>query len=230
LSSNCEIEEQSQKKDSAIPAILITIGLILLLLYAILKSAIFRKGLRPYKIVMSAYNYGGRLPEFYESWMRDYADRILMIDDSSPDNTVEVARSLGLEIWEKAVNLRKPATLRHAIRHLEQSIDTIVLMDPDTKIIDRESFERALYQFQQSGADASSVQLMPSNTDNLVSRCTPNGGAEKLDHSKSFHSNGPKNKNFELILKSVIFHLCTQFSPNNNGGKSNAEDFSVTKF
>ncbi len=26
------------------------------------------------------------------------------------------------------------------------------------------------------------------------------------------------------------FFLSTQFSPNNNGGKSNAEDFSVTKF
>lgn len=47
-------------------------------------------------VVMPAYNAAATLPQTYDEIPHDIVDEIILCDDASKDNTIEVARSLGI--------------------------------------------------------------------------------------------------------------------------------------
>ncbi len=49
-------------------------------------------------IVMSAYNAASTLERTVTDLPQDFADEIILVDDGSKDDTVEIARSLGLTV------------------------------------------------------------------------------------------------------------------------------------
>ena len=84
-------------------------------------------------VVMPAYNAGQTLEQTYREIPFDIVDEVILVDDQSSDNTVEVARALGIE---------------HVIRHdhnrgyggnqktcydkaLELGADIVVMVHPD---------------------------------------------------------------------------------------------------
>ncbi len=122
---------------------------------------------RPYRILLSVHNLENRLQEF-DAMMGRYKPHVLMVDDASVDNTAAKAKAMGYEVLPCAVNKHKPQEIRHALPHLDPSIETVIVMDPDTIVLERhagtsQTLDEAVSWFQQTGADAASVNMRVKN-------------------------------------------------------------------
>lgn len=113
-----------------------------------------RLQLRPYAIVLSVRNIEGDLDRFLDS-MHAYRDRLWFIDDGSTDRTAERLAEAGVQWVSGGVNRQKPAALKALLLALPADIATVVVLDPDSRIVNsRPEFERVLFQFQRSGMAA----------------------------------------------------------------------------
>jgi len=118
-----------------------------------------RLHLRPYAIVVSVYNAEKYLPSFIKD-MEPYREHLWIIDDASKDNTWEVLQRSGVHGFRAEVNRNKPGAIKHLLSLLPPEIETVVINDPDTTIIEEggmkqiSDLERVLFEFQQSGMDA----------------------------------------------------------------------------
>lgn len=153
--------------------------------------------IKPYAIVMSVYNFAERLPETLEA-MAEHRNSIVLVDDSSSDNTAEVAERYGVKVLRCLVNKKKTQEIRHAVRHLDKNIETVMCMDPDTRIVGysddgKHLFDKVLYDFQQSGADACAVRLLPKDEGNILS------GLQILEYQKTM-SIGRKSMGKESLV------------------------------
>jgi glycosyltransferase involved in cell wall biosynthesis len=87
----------------------------------ILKSAI--------TVILPAYNEEVSIGSMVLR-TRQYADRVLVIDDGSTDRTAEVAELAGAEVIRHPINRGKGAALRSGF-HAAREADVIVTMDSD---------------------------------------------------------------------------------------------------
>ena len=65
---------------------------------------------------MPAYNAGATLKETYDNIPMDIVDNIILVDDCSKDNTVEVARSLNINTIVHEKNLDMAEIRKLAIK------------------------------------------------------------------------------------------------------------------
>lgn len=118
-----------------------------------------RLHLRPYAILVSVYNAERYLPSFLAA-MEPYREHLWIIDDASTDNTWGVLQQSGVHCFRAEVNRNKPGAIKHLISLLPPEIETVVISDPDTTIVEGggirqiSELERVLFEFQQSGMDA----------------------------------------------------------------------------
>lgn len=85
-------------------------------------------------VVMPAYNAAGTLQKTYDEVMdQGIVDLIIVVDDNSQDDTVELARSLpGTMIYAHRKNLGYGANQKSCYRlALEESGDIIIMVHPD---------------------------------------------------------------------------------------------------
>jgi cellulose synthase/poly-beta-1,6-N-acetylglucosamine synthase-like glycosyltransferase len=113
-----------------------------------------RLHLRPYAIVLSVHNIAGDLDRFLHS-MSAFRDRLWFIDDGSTDRTAEQLAKAGVQWVRGETNRQKPAALKALLLALPSDIATVIVFDPDSRIVTgRAELERVLFQFQQSGMAA----------------------------------------------------------------------------
>lgn len=81
---------------------------------------------------MPAYNAAKTLEKTYKDLPKDLVDEVIIVDDNSRDNTVEIARKLGLTIVEHKKNLgyggNQKTCYNEAIR---RRADVIIMVHPD---------------------------------------------------------------------------------------------------
>lgn len=83
-------------------------------------------------VVMPAYNAEKTLEATYREIPRGVVDEILVIDDNSSDRTVEVARSLGLEVFVHEKNKGYGANQKTCYEQaLKRQADIVVMIHPD---------------------------------------------------------------------------------------------------
>ena len=83
-------------------------------------------------VVMPAYNAGRTLRKTYEALPKGSASHIIVVDDASTDNTVDVARELGLQIFVHEKNYGYGANQKTCyIEALNAGADVIVMVHPD---------------------------------------------------------------------------------------------------
>ncbi len=128
---------------------------------------------QPYKILMSVHNIEKSLPSILERHSKN-KENLVFIDDASTDNTVEKARELGVEVIPCLINKHKPQEIRHGLTHLDPSIETVIVMDPDTTFLERykgkgQTLEEAISWFQQTKANAAAVNMRVKH-ENLLTK------------------------------------------------------------
>jgi cellulose synthase/poly-beta-1,6-N-acetylglucosamine synthase-like glycosyltransferase len=110
--------------------------------------------LRPYALIVSVHDNERTIGEFLHS-VEQFRDRLWFIDDGSTDKTVESLHQLGARCMRGVVNRQKPAAIKALLTELPPDIVTVVVLDPDSRIVtSRDEFERSLFQFQRSGMAA----------------------------------------------------------------------------
>jgi glycosyltransferase involved in cell wall biosynthesis len=83
-------------------------------------------------VVMPAFNAAKTLRMTYTDLPRDFVDTVILVDDGSSDETVEIARQLGLEVFIHNRNYGYGANQKTCYREaLKAGADVVVMVHPD---------------------------------------------------------------------------------------------------
>ncbi|HOT77728.1 MAG TPA: glycosyltransferase, partial [Candidatus Wallbacteria bacterium] len=83
-------------------------------------------------VVMPAYNAEKTLIQTYNDIPKDIVKKVILVDDKSHDQTVKVARDLGLTIFEHPVNKGYGGNQKTCYTMaLEQGAEIVVMLHPD---------------------------------------------------------------------------------------------------
>ena len=83
-------------------------------------------------VVMPAYNAGRTLRMTYEELPKDTVNLVILVDDGSTDQTLEIARELGLEIFVHYKNYGYGANQKTCYTEaLKAGADVVVMVHPD---------------------------------------------------------------------------------------------------
>ncbi|HUS39753.1 MAG TPA: glycosyltransferase family 2 protein, partial [Pirellulales bacterium] len=83
-------------------------------------------------VVLPAFRAAATLRRTYDEIPHDIVDDVLLVDDASDDQTVEVARQLGIETYVHSKNLGYGANQKTCYRQaLQHGADIIVMLHPD---------------------------------------------------------------------------------------------------
>ena len=83
-------------------------------------------------VVMPAYNAGATLERTYHDLPKDHVDEVIVVDDCSKDDTVEVAKRLGLTVVRHEQNKGYGGNQKTCYaRALEHGADFVVMVHPD---------------------------------------------------------------------------------------------------
>ena len=118
----------------------------------------------PYAIIASVFNLEDDVEAFIEAFAA-YRERVWLVSDGSTDNTVMRLRRAGWRCLEEPVNRRKPGAVRALLETLPDTIATIMVIDPDIRILARGAgssidLERFISDFQLSGAAAACPRVV----------------------------------------------------------------------
>jgi glycosyltransferase involved in cell wall biosynthesis len=83
-------------------------------------------------VVMPAYNAAKTLEKTYKELAKDIVDEVIIVDDSSNDNTVEIARRLNLNVVVHEKNMGYGANQKTCyLEALERGADIVIMLHPD---------------------------------------------------------------------------------------------------
>lgn len=82
-------------------------------------------------VLVPAYREGGRIGTVVRD-IRRYCDKVVVVDDGSPDNTAKEAEAAGAHVIRHAQNQGKGAAQRTGMQYaVDQGMDVLITMDGD---------------------------------------------------------------------------------------------------
>ena len=104
-------------------------------------------------VVMPAYNAAQTLEKTCREIPKGYVDEIILVDDCSKDNTVEIARKLGLKTIVHEKNKGYGGNQKTCYQNaLKDGADIIIMLHPDYQY-DPKAIPRILKMFEEDKAD-----------------------------------------------------------------------------
>ncbi len=83
-------------------------------------------------VIMPAYNAEKTLKQTYDEIYRDFVDEIILVDDYSSDNTLNIAKELGIRTIEHRKNKGYGANQKSCYKAaLENKADIVIMLHPD---------------------------------------------------------------------------------------------------
>lgn len=83
-------------------------------------------------VVMPAYRAGKTLETTYQALPHEIIDKVILVDDDSGDNTIQIAEALGITVFRHSVNLGYGGNQKTCYREaLACGADIIVMVHPD---------------------------------------------------------------------------------------------------
>jgi len=119
--------------------------------------------LKPWAVIVSVHNAEEELDDFLEA-IEPYRDHLWVIDDASTDDTAMRLQQAGVRCLRGTTNRKKPGALKDLIGTLDPDIATVVVLDPDSRILGPagshvSDLERVIFEFQRSQAAAMSPRI-----------------------------------------------------------------------
>jgi len=142
-----------------------------------------RLHLQPYAIAISVHDLGSALDEFVAA-MASHRAHLYVIDDASSDGTAARLEAAGLQVIRSTRNRHKPGAIRELLRHLPPDVETVLIMDPDSRVLelahgDISTLESVIFEFQRSGHAALCPRITVGRH-NLLTRL------QRLEYAMSF--------------------------------------------
>lgn len=104
-------------------------------------------------VVMPAYNASQTLEKTYKEIPNGYVDEVILVDDCSKDNTVDIARKLGLKVIVHKKNKGYGGNQKTCYRNaLKDGADIIIMLHPDYQY-DPKAIPGILKMFEEDKAD-----------------------------------------------------------------------------
>ncbi|MDD5455963.1 MAG: glycosyltransferase family 2 protein [Candidatus Margulisbacteria bacterium] len=95
-------------------------------------SISYKNGEKKVVVVMPAFNAEKTLRNTYNDIPQEYVDEIILVDDASKDNTVELAKSLNLKVIEHKNNGGYGANQKTCYKEaLKIDADIVIMIHPD---------------------------------------------------------------------------------------------------
>ncbi len=125
--------------------------------------------LKPYKILVAVHNISKAFEEFKKNIAFFGYDNVLVIDDMSTDETAILLEKEGIPFFTNKKNCQKPNSILSGLKKLPENIETVIVMDPDSMVLNLNSkefnktksdFEEVLCDFQNSLYDACAVRVL----------------------------------------------------------------------
>lgn len=83
-------------------------------------------------VVMPAFNAAKTLRQTYDDLPKDIIDKVLLVDDRSSDETLRLARELGLKVFSHKANLGYGKNQKTCYREaLKEGADVVIMVHPD---------------------------------------------------------------------------------------------------
>ena len=83
-------------------------------------------------VVMPAYNAARTVKRTYDDIPKEVVDEIILVDDASRDETVQVAKALGIKVFVHEENKGYGGNQKTCYTHaLEEGADIVVMLHPD---------------------------------------------------------------------------------------------------
>lgn len=83
-------------------------------------------------VIMPAYNAARTLKATYDEVPRDVVDEVILTDDCSSDETLDLAKQLGLKVFRHHINMGYGANQKTCYREaLKSGADIVVMLHPD---------------------------------------------------------------------------------------------------
>jgi len=120
--------------------------------------------LRPYALLVSVHNAAEELDDFLDAFA-PYRDHLWVIDDASTDDTWLRLQQSGVRCVRASTNHKKPGALKALLAHIPPEIATVVVLDPDVRILDQRrrqlpDLETVIFEFQQSRMAAATPRIV----------------------------------------------------------------------
>jgi cellulose synthase/poly-beta-1,6-N-acetylglucosamine synthase-like glycosyltransferase len=97
--------------------------------------------------------------------MQPFRDHVWVIDDGSSDDTAARIEAAGFRCIRAPANRHKPGALRTLIAALPATIETVIVMDPDARIVTRyDEVLRIVFEFQRTGMAALCPRITASGS------------------------------------------------------------------
>jgi cellulose synthase/poly-beta-1,6-N-acetylglucosamine synthase-like glycosyltransferase len=128
--------------------------------------------LNPYAVIASIHNEADEIDRFLQTLL-PFKDLVWLIDDASNDGTSLRLRRDGWNCVAANVNRKKPGSLAHLLKALPSEVETVVILDPDTRWTaaagsERSTLERVISDLQRSGAAALTPRIQAARGGWLV--------------------------------------------------------------
>jgi cellulose synthase/poly-beta-1,6-N-acetylglucosamine synthase-like glycosyltransferase len=153
---------------------------------------------RPFAIAVSVYNAADHIGRFLTS-MQPFREQIYVIDDASTDGTAEVVEGLGFRCVRAPANKHKPGALKTLVGSLPPTIETVIVMDPDARIVTSyEEFVHIIFEFQRSGMAAMCPRIAAAGSNWLAQ-------IQRLEYCLAFSVGRKSLANFSITSGVAVY-------------------------
>jgi cellulose synthase/poly-beta-1,6-N-acetylglucosamine synthase-like glycosyltransferase len=153
---------------------------------------------RPFAIIASVYNASSQIGSYLEA-MKPYRDYMWLIDDKSSDDTAKVISDAGFRCLQAPANRHKPGALKALIASLPPTVETVIVMDPDARIVTPlEEFGRIMFEFQRSGMAAMCPRIAAAGSNWLAH-------IQRLEYCLAFSVGRKSLANFSITSGVAVY-------------------------
>lgn len=153
---------------------------------------------RQFAIIASVYNASKDIHTFLDA-MKAYREHVWIIDDGSTDGTPAIIEAAGYRCVRAPANRHKPGALKALVAELPSSVETVVVMDPDARILTPfDEFVHVIFEFQRTGMAAMCPRIIAAGTDWLAQ-------IQRLEYCLAFSVGRKSLSNFSITSGAAVY-------------------------